>query len=87
MAKKFDLKITTHGSTFLLTGNTKKGWDWISDNFDFAQWVAGSVVVEQRFIKDVIVGAAESGLGIEGPIVMRSGAIIQSIGPPSDGLA
>jgi transcriptional regulator with PAS, ATPase and Fis domain len=61
-----DLSIQTHGSIVLLRGETGVGRDWIAENIspDSMSW-AGAIVVEHRFIGDIICGAVDDGLEVE----------------------
>jgi hypothetical protein len=60
-----DLRVTDHGSIFLLRPITKAGAEWIDDNIgDDAQWYGRAVVVEHRYIADIVDGARADGITI-----------------------
>jgi len=59
-----DLSVENHGSIFLLRGNTDAGREWISEHIVSALTWCGAIVVEHRFIDDIVVGASEDGLEV-----------------------
>lgn len=60
-----DLHVINEGSIFLLTAHSAKGADWIDENLpdDVTLW-GNSVVVEHRYIEDIVRGALADGLEI-----------------------
>jgi hypothetical protein len=60
-----DLSVQNHGSIFLLRGETEEGRDWISDHIpsDAQSW-GGAIVVEHRYIDDIVAGAMNDGLEV-----------------------
>ena len=60
-----DLLVQNHGSIFLLDAVTDLGRDWIADHIPKdATCFGGAVVVEHRFIRDILVGAVAAGLRV-----------------------
>ncbi len=60
-----DLLVQNHGSIFLLDPVTDLGRGWIADHIpDEATWWCGAVVVEPRYIGDIVAGAAGDGLQV-----------------------
>jgi len=63
---KCDLSVTNHGSLFLLTPTSMRGGDWINEHIpeDAMTWGI-SIVVEHRYITDIIQGAINDGLEVQ----------------------
>jgi len=63
-----DIEITYHGSVSIITGITAEGRGWISSNVDTesAQHWGRGVVVEDRYLGDIVAGAMSDGLTVEG---------------------
>ena len=60
---KTDLLFHGHGSIYLLHATSKRGRRWISEHVsDERQEWCGGVVVEHRFIGDIVAGAIGDGL-------------------------
>ena len=61
-----DLQVENHGSIFLLRPVSDAGTDWINDHIDTenAQWFGISVVIEHRYIQDIVDGAIHDGLHV-----------------------
>lgn len=61
-----DLEIRNEGSIFLVDARTDAGARWIGENVDIenAQFFGQALVVEHRFIQDLVNGAIESGLKV-----------------------
>jgi hypothetical protein len=61
-----DLKVENHGSIFLLRSMTEIGRDWLTEHIpdDATTW-GGAIVVEHRFIADIVAGAQADGLNVE----------------------
>lgn len=58
-----DVAVLNEGSIFLFRPNTEAGRNWINDNIaDDAIWHNDSLVVEHRFVQDIIDGMIEDGL-------------------------
>lgn len=61
-----DLTVQNEGSIFLLRGVSNSGEDWIAENIpdDATTW-GDAIVVEHRYIQDIIDGARAAGLTVE----------------------
>lgn len=61
-----DLSIQNEGSIFLLRAHTDAGNAWIEQHIpDDAQSFGGAIVVEHRYIADIVAGAIDDGLEVE----------------------
>ena len=62
-SKVTDLTVTNHGSILLLSGNTEAGHAWLDAHIpeDHQTW-CNDIVIEPRYIEDIINGAAQDGL-------------------------
>jgi hypothetical protein len=61
-----DFGVNDQGSIFLLRSYTDVARDWIDENIgDFAQWWCGALVVEHRYIDNIIAGLQGDGLTVE----------------------
>jgi hypothetical protein len=58
-----DFTIANHGSIFILTPLTDDGDEWVSQHIpeDAARW-GGGIVVEARYIDDIVEGIRDDGL-------------------------
>jgi len=63
--RRLDLLVHGEGSVYLLRPTSRRGQLWIDENIsdDHQEWV-GAVVVEHRFIGDIIRGAIADGLRV-----------------------
>jgi hypothetical protein len=64
-----DLRIQDEGSLVLLYSETQRGQDWIEDNVapnEGISWANASRVLEPRYVNDIVVGAVNEGLTVEG---------------------
>jgi hypothetical protein len=60
-----DLSVQNEGSIFLLRANTNVGQEWLDDHIgDDAQTWGGAIVIEHRYITDVVSGAINDGLTV-----------------------
>ena len=61
----YDFSVSNHGSIFLLQPLTFAGRAWVEEHVDpdHQQW-AGGVVVEHRYIGDIVAGIINDGLGV-----------------------
>jgi hypothetical protein len=61
-----DLVFQNHGSIFVCIPDTDEGKDWIDQNIsdDAMPWGRG-IVIEHRFVGDIIQGAINDGLEVE----------------------
>lgn len=60
-----DFNLENHGSIMLLTPETDNAQDWVTDNLpapQHLQYWGRSIVVEPRYIEDIIVGIQSDGL-------------------------
>lgn len=58
-----DLLVENHGTIFLLQPMTHAAHAWIVDSTsDDAQWFAGALVVEHRYVGAIVEGAIDAGL-------------------------
>jgi hypothetical protein len=60
-----DFTVENHGSIFILQPMSQAALDWVEDNLhpDHQTW-AGGVVVEHRYIEDIVVGIQADGLEV-----------------------
>lgn len=58
-----DIRVENHGSIVLLNPGTKRGEQWLRDHTD-GMWYDGALVVEPRYVRDVIAGATDDGLEV-----------------------
>jgi hypothetical protein len=66
MAKRAtDLLVHGHGSIYLLRPTSRRGRRWIDARItaDRTEW-AGAIVVEHRYIGDIVRGAVDDGLAV-----------------------
>ena len=60
-----DLIVRNHGSIFILVAVTPAGEEWIGDHIpEDAMRFGGGIVVEHRFISNIVNGAVEDGLTV-----------------------
>jgi hypothetical protein len=60
-----DLRIQNEGSIFLVHALTDTGRAWLEENIgDDAQTFGNAIVVEHRYISDIVAGAFEAGLEV-----------------------
>lgn len=63
--ERTDLLIHGGGSVYLLRPATAAGSVWIAMHIPFdAQWLGDAVVVEHRYIGDIVAGAFADGLRV-----------------------
>lgn len=61
-----DFTVRNEGTIFLLTPNTEAGRQWATDNLPSdAQTWGNAVVVEHRYIADIVEGIQADGLVVE----------------------
>jgi hypothetical protein len=61
-----DLSVRDEGTIFLLTPETAWGEEWIAEHIpDTAFRFGGAIVVEHRYIADIVAGAINDGLEVE----------------------
>lgn len=60
-----DFYLVNGGSIFLLTPLTEAAKDWVNLHIpDDAQWFWPSVVIEHRYVDDILDGLTEDGLAV-----------------------
>lgn len=61
-----DLVVENHGSLFLLRPMSDAAEEWLNEHLDpdNSQWFAGALVVEPRYIGDIVDGAVADGLEV-----------------------
>lgn len=61
-----DIRIENHGSIMLLHPLTTEAWAWVEDNLpdDRQEW-CGGVVVEPRYVANIVTGMQDDGLEVE----------------------
>lgn len=60
-----DIQIENHGSIVLLRPLSDEASDWIDEHIpDDALWFAGALVVEPRYVDDIIEGMSADGLSL-----------------------
>jgi hypothetical protein len=59
-----DFTIDNHGSIFILTPLTDDGDEWVSQHIpeDAMRWGRYGIVVEARYIDDIVEGIRDDGL-------------------------
>ncbi len=60
-----DINVINHGSIMIFLPTSDAGREWVSEHIasDAMRW-AGGVVVEPRYIDDIIIGAINDGLEV-----------------------
>ena len=66
MPPRVDLLVHGEGSIYLLRPTSRRGQRWIDEHVsdDRQEW-AGEIVVEHRFIGDIVCGAIADGLRVQ----------------------
>ena len=60
-----DLLVQGGGSVFLLRPTSRKGYCWLKEHtLAAAMWFADALVVEHRYIRDIVAGALCAGLRV-----------------------
>ncbi len=60
-----DLLVHGGGSVYLLRPTSRRGSTWVAQHITpDASWFSGAVVVEHRYIRDIVVGATRDGLEV-----------------------
>jgi hypothetical protein len=60
-----DIELNDQGTIWLVTPRTAEATDWIADHVqDDAQWWGASLVVEHRYVGQLVEGMANDGLRI-----------------------
>lgn len=64
-ASKLDVDVSNEGSIFLVTPCTQAARDWIEENVGGeTQWFGKALVVEHRYIQDLVIGMQHAGLTV-----------------------
>jgi hypothetical protein len=62
-----DFEVSNHGTIFIFTPLTPAARDWVTEFLpEDAQRCASGVVIEHRYISDVVIGAQRDGLMVRG---------------------
>ena len=62
-----DFHVRNEGNIFLLTPLTKEAHDWVDENIDPEHFAVGnSVVIEHRYIVEIVNGAIAAGFIVQG---------------------
>lgn len=65
-ARHVDVRITNHGSLYLLNPQTDAARDWLSNNVsDDANWFGDMLPVEPRYMPDLLAGMRGNGLVVQ----------------------
>jgi len=70
-SKKCDLMVLPQGTIHLLEIVTEAGAHWVIENIDASEGVVtlgNSIVIEHRYIADIVEGAIADGLRVAGPV-------------------
>jgi hypothetical protein len=60
-----DINVTNHGTIYLMHAKTPAAHRWLREHTAAeSQWLGDSLVVEHRFIADIVEGAREDGLRV-----------------------
>lgn len=61
-AANVDFTLYDHGSISVLVPRTDDAKDWVAEFLpDDAQWIAGGVVIEARYVADIVDGITADG--------------------------
>jgi len=62
-----DFIVQNHGSIFILQALTAAAQEWVADHIpdDAQTWGANGIVVEHRYISDIVDGIQGDGLSVE----------------------
>jgi hypothetical protein len=61
-ARKFDVSASFNGSFWVLVPLTPSGHTWFAENLEGAMKIGPGVVVEDRYVRDIIEGMKNDGL-------------------------
>ena len=63
--QQVDFSVENHGSIFLLRPITPSAFEWVREHIpDDAQYFGNAVVVEHRYIEDIVDGIQNDGLEV-----------------------
>ncbi len=58
-----DAEVTNHGSIITILPLTEAAQEWMAENIpEDAQWFAGALAVEPRYVEAILRGMADDGL-------------------------
>jgi hypothetical protein len=61
-----DFTVLNGGSVSIVTPLTDAARAWLDEHTDpDAQWFAGGIAVEHRYVRDLVVGLAQAGFTVE----------------------
>lgn len=60
-----DILVENHGTLYLLRPVSSTADEWLRDVTD-GTWFGGALVVEPRYVRDIVDGAVGSGLACQG---------------------
>jgi len=64
----YDITVTYEGSLCLVKPNTKEAREWMDENIaPDAQWWVGCLVVENRYIDNLLYGIEDAGFNVSAP--------------------
>jgi hypothetical protein len=65
MVTQVDVEVENHGTIFLVRPLTETARDWLDENVsDDAQYFGGALVVEHRYIEDLVEGMLGDDLNV-----------------------
>ena len=66
MSVEPDILARDEGTIWLLTPATERAKQWVVENFsdEIPTWGDGDIVVEHRFVRDIVEGAMGDGLSV-----------------------
>jgi hypothetical protein len=61
-----DIRVENHGTLFLLHAESITGLEWLESSVDMDArwWTARALVVEPRYVRDIVAGAIADGLEV-----------------------
>jgi hypothetical protein len=59
-----DIRVQDHGSIVLLWPDTDRAKEWVEANVAYEQTWGHAIVVEPRYLGDIVEGARNDGLGV-----------------------
>jgi hypothetical protein len=63
-----DFRVSNHGSILILFADTQEAQDWVAQHIpeDALTWGRNGIVVEPRYISNIVDGIQNDGLSVEG---------------------
>jgi hypothetical protein len=59
-----DIQVENHGSLFLLRPVSAEGREWLDEHVAWEQSFGDAIVVEPRYVRDIVQGAIDDGLEV-----------------------